>query len=135
MKVPGVTPEYQESVRKTKEYLMRLKKGQEMLAESIEKNELLQAQKVIRFWNKVANEMFVEMETATLLHQHILTGNTVMIRPNGTLIKVEELAATTDAIEMDPWLLISMEKLKFVFGDEIHKILEIKDEGNGENES
>lgn len=129
VKAPGVTPEYQESVRKSKEFLIRLKKGIDILDSSVQKNDLITAQKAIRQWNRIANEMFMELEIATLLHQHILTGNTVLIRSNGTMVKLEDISETTDTIEMDPWLLISMEKLKTVFGDELHKMLEIKNEG------
>lgn len=129
IKVPGATPDYQESVRKAKDILIRLKKGKVMLDEAVRKNEFVNAQRIINHWNKVANEAFMELEIATLLHQHILTGNTVVIRPNGKGVKVEDLAKTMDTIEMDPWLLISMEKLKAVFGDELHDMLEIKIEG------
>lgn len=129
VKVPGVTPDYQDSVRKAKDYLIRLKKGKDMLNEAVRKNEFVNAQKIIEHWNKVANSMFLELEIATLLHQHILTGNSVVLRADGKIIKVEDIAKTTETIELDPWLLISMEKLKAVFGDDLHNVLEIT---NGE---
>lgn len=129
VKAPGVTPDYQGSVRKAKEILNRLKKGKDMLDSAVKDNNFVEAQKIIRHWSKVADEAFMEIEIATLLHQHILTGNTVLIKPNGKIVKVEEIAKTTDAIEMDPWLLISMEKLKNVFGEDLHDVLEIKPEG------
>lgn len=132
VKVPGVTPDYQDSVRKAKDTLIRLKKGKDMLDEAVRNNKLVDAQKIIRHWNKVANEIFMELEIATLLHQHILTGNTVLIRPNGKAVKVEDISKTTDTIEMDPWLLISMEKLKSIFGDDIHNILEIQNKGENQ---
>lgn len=127
VKTTGATPGYQEAVRKSKDLIIRLKKGKDMLDDAVRKGDFVQAQKVIRHWSKLADETFLELEVATLLHQFILTGNTVLIKPNGKSIKVEDLAQTTDAIEMDPWLLISMEKLKTVFGDEVYDILEIKD--------
>lgn len=125
VKVPGGTNEYQESIRKTKEYLNRLKKGSSMLHAAMSKNDIIQAQKILRHWEKLANEMFVELETATLIHQHLLTGNNVLLKPDGTLVKIEELADMNN-IEMDPWLLLSLEKLKFIFGEEIKEHLTIK---------
>jgi hypothetical protein len=124
--VPPGTVEYQQGIRKSKDYLIRLEKGKKMLEEAMRQNELLTAQKILRTWNKLANEMFLELEMATLLHQSIITGNKVLVRANGRYVKFEELA-NSETIELDPWLLLSLEKLKYVFGDDIHDILEIHD--------
>lgn len=106
--------------------MKRLKTGKNLLSEAVENGEIVKAQKLIRHWDKLANEMFVELEKATLIHQHMLTGNTVLIKADGTLINSDSLTGTK-SIELDPWLLISLQKLKEVFGDEIHKFIEIAD--------
>lgn len=126
MKVPPGTSEYQASVRKAKDYLVRLSKGKRMLEEAVGNNQLVEAHKVIRLWDQIANQLYVELEIATLLHQHMLTGNQVLVRPNGTFVKLEELVET-EGMELDPWTLLSMEKLKTVFGDDIHQLIHIEE--------
>lgn len=129
MKVPGGTLEYQQSIRKSKEYLKRLKKGKMMLEKAIKEKEFIEAQDIIRLWDKLASEVFVELETATLIHQQLLTGSKVLIKSDGTVVGIEEIM-NSDVQEVDPWTLLSLEKLKSVFGDDIDKYLEIKEEFN-----
>lgn len=125
MIVPAGTIEYQESLRKAKATLIRLHKGSKMLEEAINTREMLQAEKVIKHWEKLANELFVELEIATLIHQQNLTGNSIVAKADGTPIKVEDIM-DTKSIEVDPWTLISLEKLKSVFGEDVHKFIEIR---------
>jgi hypothetical protein len=125
MNVPAGTVEYQESLKKAKANLIRLLNGLKMLDNAVEKSELLQAQKIIKLWDKIANELFVELEIATLIHQSNLTGNKVVVKADGTLIKVEEFMST-EAVEIDPWTLLLMEKLKSVFGDDLHNFITIE---------
>lgn len=126
MKVPAGTDEYQASIRKSKDLLNRLKKGSKMLDEALDKNEYLQAQKVIRHWEKLSKDLFTELEIATLTHQFILTGNQFLIKSDGTLIAQKEMV-NQETLEIDPWTLISLEKLKAVFGDEVNEFLVIEE--------
>lgn len=128
MNVPPGTKEYQDSVRKAKDTLVRLGKGSRMLDEAIQTNRFADAQKIIRHWDKVAKELFLELEIATLLHQHMLTGNQVLLKSDGKrLIKLEDIA-DKNTFDLDPWTLISLEKLVTVFGPDIKNIVEIVEE-------
>lgn len=126
MKVPPGTTEYQDSIQKAKTLLTRLTKGSGMLKEAIDQNQFLQAQQIIRNWEKLSNEALVQLEIATLLHQHMLTGNQVLLKSDGrNLIKVEDLA-DMNAVHLDPWTLLSMEKLVSVFGESVKDIIEFQ---------
>jgi hypothetical protein len=124
VKVPAGTVEYQESLKKAKATLIRLNKGSKMLEEAILSRETLQAEKIIRHWEKLARELFVELEIATLIHQQNLTGNSVVAKADGTPIKIEEIM-DTKPVDIDPWTLISLEKLKTVFGEDVHNFIKI----------
>jgi hypothetical protein len=125
--VPVGTKEYQESIRKAKELLVRLNKGSRMLSDAVRNNEYAKAQKILSLWDQLSKELFAELEIATLLHQHMLTGNQVLLKSDGrTLIKLEDVA-DTNAFELDPWTLISLEKLVTVFGPEVKNVIEFKD--------
>ena len=125
MKVDAGTNEYQQSIRKAKDSLIRLHKGKRMLDEAVRKQEYVKSQEIIHLWKSVAEELFVELEIATLIHQSIMTGNKVVGRADASLVKFEDLA-DPDNIEMDPWTLLSLEKIKGVFGDDVHQFIELK---------
>lgn len=125
VKVPAGTVEYQESLKKAKATLIRLHKGSKMLEEAVRARETLQAEKIIKHWERLANELFVELEIATLIHQHNFTGNSVVLKADGTPIKVEAIMVT-QPVDLDPWTLISLEKLKAVFGEDLHNFIEIR---------
>lgn len=128
MNVPPGTNEYQESVRKAKEYLVRLNKGSKLLENAVKGNKFVEAQKLVRQWDKLSKELFVELETATILHQHMLTGNQVLLRSDGkSLVKLEDITDPTKD-KLDPWTLLSLEKLVAVFGPEVKNIIEFVEE-------
>lgn len=128
VKVPIGTKEYQESIRKAKDTLVRLNKGSKMLESAIEENRFAEAQKIIRHWDKVSKELFLELEIATLLHQHMLTGNQVLLRSDGkSLTKLEDLV-DKNSFQLDPWTLLSLEKLVTIFGMDVKNIIEFADE-------
>jgi hypothetical protein len=108
--------------------MARLEKGWKMLEQASSNGEVLKAVKLIRLWQKLSREMFYEQEKSALIHQQFLTGNSVLVRADGSLISKEDIMGN-EAIEVDPWLLLSLEKLKAVFGDDIHNFINIK-EGN-----
>lgn len=126
MQVPPGTTEYERSVRKAKELLVRLHKGTNMLNKAYQDNDTVQMQNIIRTWMKVSKELYTELEISTLIHQQFMTGNKVVLRGDGSLASVSDMV-DPETVELDPWLLISMEKLKEVFGDDIHQFLEIKE--------
>jgi hypothetical protein len=128
LNVPPGTSEYQESVRKSKELLVRLNKGSQLLETAVRGNKFVEAQKLVRQWDKVSRELFTELELATILHQHMLTGNQVLLRSDGrSLVKVEDITDQS-VFELDPWTLLSLEKLVTVFGPEVKNIIEFVDE-------
>jgi hypothetical protein len=124
MKVPPGTKEYQDSIRKSKDYLQRLRKGSKLLDETLNSDQLVEARKIIRHWEKVGNELFVELEIVTLIHQHLLTGNQVLIKADGTFLKIEDVI-DKDALEIDPWTLLCMEKLKTIFGEDFKQFVKL----------
>lgn len=125
MKVPPGMAEYEASVRDSKNLLNRLKKGSKMMDENIKNNQVLEAQRIIRHWQKLSEQLFTQLEMATILHQQMLSGYSVVIRADGTLAKVEDIVDTS-ITELDAWTLLSMEKLKYVFGDDIKSFINIQ---------
>jgi hypothetical protein len=58
----------------------------------------------------------------------MLTGNQVLLRSDGrSLVKVEDITDQS-VFELDPWTLLSLEKLVTVFGPEVKNIIEFVDE-------
>lgn len=132
MKVPPGLKEYEESVRTAKNLLNRLKKGSAMLEESARTGETVMTRKIIKTWAVVSAELFTHLELATIIHQQYLTGNSVVIRSNGTFEKVEDIM-DMEPEEMDAWSLLTIQKLYEVFGDDYKNMLEIKTKENPVN--
>lgn len=117
--------EYEASVRESKNLLNRLKKGSKMMDDNIKNNQMLEAQKIIRHWQTLSEKLFTELELATVIHQQMLSGYSVVIRADGTIAKIEDIVDTS-ITELDPWTLLSMEKLKYIFGDDIKSFINIQ---------
>lgn len=125
MKVPPGVKEYEESLRKAKSELNRLKKGSSMLQTAISNREMVNAWKIIRTWQMVSESLFTQLELATIIHQQYLTGNSVVVKSNGRLEKVENIMDMNPS-EIDPWTLLTIQKMHEIFGEEYKEFMEIK---------
>lgn len=125
MKVPPGVKEYEESIRKAKSELNRLKKGSSMLQTAISNREMVNAWKIIRTWQMVSESLFTQLELATIIHQQYLTGNSVVVKSNGRLEKVENIMDMNPS-EIDPWTLLTIQKMHEIFGEEYKEFMEIK---------
>lgn len=125
MKVPPGTKEYEESLRQARTLLNRLKKGIAIINKTYNDGEVIKTKQAMELWLQVSSELFTHLEMITLIHQQILTGNSVVVRADGSLDKVEDIM-DMDPKDFDPWMLYSISKLYEIFGDEYKDILEIK---------
>ena len=125
MKVPGGTKEYQHHISECRNYLSRLTRGADMYKRSLEERDYAKVGEILWLWHDVSRKMLKELELATLSHQFILSGSSVLVQANGRPIKAEEIVQD-GTFELDPFLLMSMRMLKDVFGEEIHDFIEIK---------
>lgn len=126
MKVPPGTAEYENSVRAAKKLLNRLKKGSSMLEEAVEKGETVNAKKIIELWEVISKELFTHLEIATLIHQQYITGNSVVVKSDGSLRKVEQIMDMNPS-DVEGWTLLTIEKLQEIFGQDYMNFLEIKE--------
>ena len=79
--------------------------------------QVINTKEAMGLWLEISKEMFTHLEMVTLIHQQLLTGNSVVVRADGSLEKVEDIM-DMNPDEFDPWLLYSISKLHEVFGDE-----------------
>ena len=125
MQVPGGTKEYTKHIGECRTLLGRLTKGRDIYKAALEQRDYAKVGEVLWLWLDLSNKMLRELELATLSHQFILTGNSVLIQANGKPIKSEEIVKE-GTFGLDPYLLLSMRMLKEVFGDDLHDFIEIK---------
>lgn len=130
MKLPRGTEEYQRSIIDCKNELMRLKKGKTKIKEALDKREIVRAVKLLDLWDEVSSNLFEELEKVILIHQHYAMNKSLVVRSDGTLVKIEDLinGNPEDYVEVDPFILTTIEKLKGVFGDDVHDLLDITKE-------
>lgn len=125
MKVPPGVKEYEESIVESKDLLNRLKKGSRMIKAAMRDSKMVDARKMMELWVQYSDQMVDYLELATVIHQHYMTGNSVVLT-NGKLSKVE------DIMDMDPedvefWELYSVMKMHELFGDDYKKFVEVEE--------
>lgn len=125
MKVPPGVKEYEESIVESKDLLNRLKKGSRMIKAALKDKNIADARKMIDLWVQYSDQMVDHLELATVIHQHYMTGNSVVLT-NGRLSKVE------DIMDMDPeavefWELYSVMKMHEIFGDDYKNFVEVEE--------
>ena len=129
MKVPPGTTEYEASLRQARTLLNRLKKGIAVMEKTYNDGQIINTKEAMELWMELSKQMFTHLELVTLIHQQILTGNSVVVRADGSLEKVEDIM-DMDPKEFDPWLLYSISKLYEVFGEDYKQLVEIKNQKN-----
>lgn len=125
MKVPPGVKEYEKSIVESKDLLNRLKKGSRMIKTAMKKKKTADARQMMDLWVQYSDKMVDYLELATIIHQHYMTGNSVVLT-NGKLSKVE------DIMDMDPegvefWELYSVMKMHELFGDDYKNFVEVEE--------
>lgn len=125
MKVPPGVKEYEKSIVESKDLLNRLKKGSRMIKAAMKKKKTADARQMMDLWVQYSDKMVDYLELATVIHQHYMTGNSVVLT-NGKLSKVE------DIMDMDPegvefWELYSVMKMHELFGDDYKNFVEVEE--------
>lgn len=125
MKVPPGVKEYEESIVESKDLLNRLKKGSRMIKAALKDKNIADTRKMMDLWVQYSDQMVDHLELATVIHQHYMTGNSVVLT-NGRLSKVE------DIMDMDPeavefWELYSVMKMHEIFGDDYKNFVEVEE--------
>ncbi|MED4068706.1 hypothetical protein [Priestia megaterium] len=125
MRVPPGVKEYEESIVESKDLLNRLKKGSRMIKGAMKDKKMADARKMMDLWVQYSDQMVDFLELATVIHQHYMTGNSVVLT-NGKLSKVE------DIMDMDPegvefWELYSVMKMHEIFGDDYKNFVEVEE--------
>ena len=134
VKVNKGTNEYQQAVFEAKNEILRLHKGMKMMNKALEANDLMQAKKLMDRWYTVAQNAYYKIELATLIHQHYITKNSVVVSGSGQPVDIKN-TMDPDNVELDPWTLQTLVYLKELFGEDVHSLITIEaDNQNSEEE-
>jgi len=125
MKVPPGVKEYEESIVESKDLLNRLKKGSRMIKAAMKKKKTADARQMMDLWVQYSDKMVDYLELATVIHQHYMTGNSVVLT-NGKLSKVEDIMAM-DPEDVEFWELYSVMKMHELFGDDYKNFVEVEE--------
>lgn len=127
MQVPQGTKEAQDSIRKAKDIIIRLKKGGAMLDNAFKNDQISESRKIIHQWLNLSKQLFTELEMIMILQQSAMLGKNIAINSSGRLVDIEHVT-DKEHMELDPWTLLTLEKLHYIFGDDLQELIEIKNE-------
>lgn len=125
VKIPKAVKENQERIIKSREILTRMNKGEKIIKKSYEEKSIALSFEAIRLYGTLARELFALLEQALMFSEYSATGRTIMITREGKAINIAPQAE--GEVEIDPWSLLTMEKLRAVFGDEVENMIEFKE--------
>ncbi len=115
----------QHKFREVKNLFERLQTGKRILEGEIEKGSIAKCAEVINHFNHLSEQMLSKVEELILIQQFAINGTKPFIRRDGRLVEATEL--TEELIELTPQHLMMLEKMKTVFGEVPHDILEMVD--------
>ncbi len=124
MDVPNAVSNAQHKFREIKILMDRLERGQRMLQHEIENGSVSKCIEIIQLFSQLGKEMLTKAEELILIEQFNLLGTPGFIRKNGQMVDASYLTKE-EVLPITPHNLLMLEKLKDVFGEVPHDILEI----------
>ncbi len=111
-------------LRELRTLVERLETGQRMLLKEVHEGSITKCIDIIQHFAKLNEELIHRAQELILIEHFAITGTRTFVRRDGRLLDGSELPE--HQVELTPQLLLMMEKMKDIWGEVPHDILEIK---------
>lgn len=115
--IPRTVFEMGESLKRAKQIMARLEKGEQFIDAAIKNRSVAKAGEAVALYGRLAKELNDELEGALFMHETISTGRTTVINRKGKPITTTPFRPSEERV-VDLFTLNSMRQLKEVFGEE-----------------